>query len=72
MVHKDPNPKPEIAIALGDDFEACFGFADEATIVKNMEENTALKSLVPDLTDGKYDVPKLDGDFLELFVKGMF
>ena len=37
-----------------------------------MEENAALTSLVPDLTDGKYDVPKLDGDFLELFVKGMF
>ena len=37
-----------------------------------MEENAALTGLVPDLTDGKYDVPKLDGDFLELFVKGMF
>ena len=37
-----------------------------------MAENAALTSLVPDLTDDKYDVPKLDGDFLELFVKGMF
>ena len=71
-VYKDPNPKPEIAIALGDDFEACFGFADEATIVKNLTENNALAGLVPALTDGKYDVPKLDNDFLELFVKGMF
>lgn len=27
-IYKDPNPKPEIAIALSNDFEACFGFAD--------------------------------------------
>mmetsp|Transcript_86554 Transcript_86554/g.119207 ORF Transcript_86554/g.119207 Transcript_86554/m.119207 type:complete len:133 (-) Transcript_86554:27-425(-) len=26
-IYKDPNPKPEIAIALSDDFIACFGFA---------------------------------------------
>lgn len=41
-VYKDPNPKPELAIALGDDFEACFGFADEQTLVKNFAENKAL------------------------------
>jgi len=27
-IYKDPNPKPEIAIVLSDDFEACYGFAD--------------------------------------------
>ena len=41
-VYKDPNPKPELAIALSDDFEACFGFADEQTLVKNFAENKAL------------------------------
>ena len=27
-IYKDPNPKPEIAIALNDDFVACLGFMD--------------------------------------------
>ena len=40
--------------------------------MKNFTENKALRELVPALTDGKYDLPKMDGDFLELFVKGMF
>lgn len=25
-IYRDPNPKPEIAIALSDDFIACIGF----------------------------------------------
>ncbi len=38
-IYKDPNPKPEIAIALSDDFEACFGFLDKITMVKNLTDN---------------------------------
>jgi mannose-6-phosphate isomerase class I len=26
-IYKDPNPKPEVAIALSDDFKALFGFS---------------------------------------------
>jgi mannose-6-phosphate isomerase len=33
LIYKDPNPKPEIAIALSDDFVALAGFADNQTIV---------------------------------------
>ena len=71
-MYKDPNPKPEIAIALGDDFQACFGFADEATIVKNFAENKTLAEQIPLLTGGKYTEPSFDSDFLALFVRGMF
>lgn len=31
-VYKDPNYKPEIAIALSDDFVACYGFASAELI----------------------------------------
>jgi mannose-6-phosphate isomerase class I len=31
-IYKDGNPKPEMAIALSDNFIACCGFADKATI----------------------------------------
>ena len=31
-IYKDPNHKPEIAIALNDDFVACYGFASAETI----------------------------------------
>ena len=45
-VYKDPNPKPEIAIALSDDFEACFGFAEKSTILKNFNSNPPLQTLI--------------------------
>jgi mannose-6-phosphate isomerase class I len=35
-VYRDPNPKPEIAIALSDDFSACFGFASPEIIRENL------------------------------------
>lgn len=44
-IYKDPNPKPEIAISLTDDFEACFGFADEETIHQNFGQNPILLTL---------------------------
>jgi len=34
-VYKDPNPKPEIAIALTDQFQACLGFMDLSKIIYN-------------------------------------
>ena len=45
-IYKDPNPKPEIAIVLGDDFEACFGFADLQLIMRNFEQNPPLAQLL--------------------------
>ena len=39
-IYKYPNPKPEIAIALNDDFVACLGFMDIKKIVLNLSENT--------------------------------
>ena len=35
-VYKDPNHKPEIAIALCDDFLACYGFASAEKIKENL------------------------------------
>jgi len=51
-LYKDPNPKPEIAIALSDNFIACAGFADHSTIVQNFTENEILHKLLPVLTLG--------------------
>ena len=46
-VYKDPNHKPEIAIALGDNFLACYGFASKAQMIKNLEENPVLAEVFP-------------------------
>jgi mannose-6-phosphate isomerase len=45
-IYKDPNPKPEIAIALSEDFEACFGFADLNLIELNFKQNPPLAELL--------------------------
>jgi len=37
-VYKDPNPKPEIAIALSDDFTAFLGFMHLDKIIANIEK----------------------------------
>ena len=34
--YKDPNHKPEIAIALSDDFMACYGFSSAEKILHNL------------------------------------
>ena len=36
-IYKDDNHKPEIAIALSDDFKACFGFLKPAKIAENLQ-----------------------------------
>lgn len=40
--YKDPNHKPEIAIALSDDFMACYGFLTAEKIKANLEANPKL------------------------------
>ena len=45
-IYKDPNPKPEIAITLSDDFEACIGFADLNLIKLNFQQNPPLTGLL--------------------------
>ena len=56
--YKDPNHKPEIAIALSNDFVACYGFASAETIKDNLNENPALAELFP-----------LDGEPTDQFLK---
>jgi len=46
-VYKDPNHKPEIAIALVDDFLACYGFASKELMIKNLQENPVLAEVFP-------------------------
>ena len=40
--YKDPNHKPEIAVALSDDFMACYGFSSAEKISQNLHANPAL------------------------------
>lgn len=44
--YKDPNHKPEIAIALSD-MEACYGFASQEQINLNLKENPILAEVFP-------------------------
>lgn len=46
-IYKDPNHKPEIAIALGDNFLACYGFASKELMIKNLKENPVLAEIFP-------------------------
>ena len=61
-VYKDPNPKPEIAIALTDDFTACIGFLPVSKIKENLER------LAPDLLSA---VP-LSPDFVKSLCSYLF
>ncbi len=71
-IYKDGNPKPEMAIALSDNFIACCGFADKATIQKNFEENEVLLKLLPVLTLGEFYEPQLENPkFLKMFVEAL-
>lgn len=45
-IYKDDNHKPEIAIALSDDFSACFGFLNPAGLKQNFDENRVLAEIV--------------------------
>lgn len=65
--YKDPNHKPEIAIALSDDFAACYGFAPAEKIVANLEANPALKET---FSLGEKQVP--DAQYLQQCIETMF
>jgi mannose-6-phosphate isomerase class I len=56
-VYKDPNPKPEIAIALSDDFMACIGFMSLQNIKVSLKEN------VPELLEVVNDSENFLRDF---------
>jgi len=45
--YKDPNHKPEIAIALQDNFLACYGFCSPSVIQANLNENPVLSEIFP-------------------------
>ena len=46
-IYKDPNHKPEIAIALSDDFKACYGFSTPEKILANLQSNPTLLETFP-------------------------
>lgn len=66
--YADPNHKPEIAVALVDDFLACYGFASCEVIQANMKENPVLAEIFP-LREG-CDAP--DAQYLKDSVNKMF
>jgi mannose-6-phosphate isomerase len=67
--YKDPNHKPEIAIGLSEDFKACYGFLQPEGIIKNLEENPALKDAFPlSLGDGAVNEKYLKGMVEKLFL----
>ena len=45
--YKDPNHKPEIAIAVSEDFKACYGFLGKDKLKANLEQNPALAEALP-------------------------
>lgn len=63
--YADPNHKPEIAIALEDNFLACYGFCSAETIKKNLEENPILGEIF-----GLTGEP--DAEYLKATVHKMF
>ena len=65
--YKDDNHKPETAIALTDNFAACFGFASAEKIQENIVKNKVLSSLFPLEKDA---LP--NEEFLKACVKKMF
>jgi len=66
-IYKDDNHKPEIAIALGDDFQALFGFLNATDLTKNLRENKGLAAALEWTED-----TKVDGEFVKGCVKKMF
>lgn len=63
--YADPNHKPEIAIALEDNFLACYGFCSAETIKKNLAENPVLGEIF-----GLTGEP--DAEYLKTTVHKMF
>ena len=73
QIYKDPNPKPEVAIALTDDFAACFGFATPETLAQNFASSPTLQSIVSEVTGGSFDACQPESaEWLRSFVGGLF
>ena len=72
-IYKDPNPKPEVAVALTDDFAACYGFATAETLSANFRDSPTLQSIVAECTSGQYQECVADSaDWLKAMVSGLF
>jgi mannose-6-phosphate isomerase len=74
-IYKDKNPKAEVAIALSNDFSACFGFASPEKIRENLASVPALAKLTDSLTGlnpTANDFPGVSPEFLENFTKALF
>lgn len=65
--YKDPNHKPEIAVALSDDFKACYGFSTPAKILANLESNPTLLETFP-----LGDKTEPDENYLKTTIEKMF
>ena len=66
-LYKDDNHKPEIAIALSDDFTACFGFLTPEKLKANLLENPVLAEVFSITAD-----TIINEEFLKASVKKMF
>lgn len=72
-IYKDPNPKPEVAVALTEDFAACFGFATPATLNANFAASPTLQSIVSECTGGKYSQCEPENaEWLRDMIAGLF
>ena len=68
-IYKDDNHKPEIAIALSDDFTACFGFLTPEKLRINLGENRVLAEVFEYKEEGSTLVNE---EFLKGCVHKMF
>jgi len=66
-LYKDDNHKPEIAIALSDDFTACFGFLTPSRLKQNLLENPVLADAF-----GVTQETEINEAFLKQCVRKMF
>jgi mannose-6-phosphate isomerase len=66
--YKDPNHKPEIAIALKDDFVACYGFASPDQIKVNLQQNPALAENFP-FPEGVDFAQSLEANVTKMFLE---
>ncbi len=66
-LYKDDNHKPEIAIALSDDFTACFGFLTPEKLKANLLDNPVLAEVF-----SVNEETVINEEFLKASVKKMF
>ena len=73
--YKDPNHKPEMAIAVSDDFKALYGFLTVDKLQKNLQENPALSDAFPAVDNLPLCLGgegEIDETYLERSIKKMF